>query len=206
VQGAESKAVDSAFAIFRLPRVDGPATAILTLPLRHGGLCLSHSRISEGSAAYLAAAATTHQAMHNGPETFRPFDGPSGTQLRAQWAALHCSAGTLWSPGYQEVSHSTGTITAAQRDFTRQAAQTRAGALPDALTPCRSPSTPARQKGRAHRPAAFSAARAALPQHGSTHSPSPRLSNSRAEKSARSSPPPWHQHAALQCPCHAVQL
>jgi hypothetical protein len=81
VQRAESKAVDSVGAILGLPRVEGPLTAQITLRLRHGGLGLSHTCPAEGSTAYLAAAAITHQAMHHRPEAFRPFDGPSGEQL-----------------------------------------------------------------------------------------------------------------------------
>jgi hypothetical protein len=87
LQRAESKAVDCAFAIFGLPRVDRPVTAQMTLPLRHGGLSLSCTSPAEGSAAYLSAAASTHKAMLNGPEAFQPFNGPSGVQLRTQWAS-----------------------------------------------------------------------------------------------------------------------
>jgi hypothetical protein len=90
---------------------------------------------AEGSAAYLAAAAT-HQAMLTGPEAFRPFDGPSGSQLWTQWASLHDRAGTLWPPEYQEVSpDSLGTIAAAQREFSRHTAQTRADALLESFHP-----------------------------------------------------------------------
>jgi hypothetical protein len=130
VQRAESKAVDGVFAIVGLPRVEGPLTAQITLPLRHGGLGLSHTCPAEGSAAYLSAAAITHQAMRHGPEAFRPFDGPSGEQLRPQWASLHSGAGDLWPPEFQEVSpDSLGTISAAQFEFSRQAAQARADTL-----------------------------------------------------------------------------
>jgi hypothetical protein len=171
MQRAERQGVDSAFAILGLLRVDGPVTAQITLPLRHGGLALSRTSPGEGSAVYVAAAATTHQAMLYGPEAFWPFDGPNGVQLRTKWASLHCRAGALWPPEYQEVSpDSLETIAAAQRKFLRQAAQTRADALWN-------PSTRTRQKGRAHEPAC-STARAAQPRHGWTHFPSPRLSNS----------------------------
>jgi hypothetical protein len=125
VQRAGSQALDCAFAILGLPRVDGPVTAQMTLHLRHGGLGLSCTSPAEGSAAYLAAAATTHQVMLTGPGAFRPFDGPSGAQLRTQWASLHDGAGTLWPPEYQEMSpESLGTIVAAQREFSRHTAQT----------------------------------------------------------------------------------
>jgi hypothetical protein len=134
VQRAESKAVDGVFAILGLPRVEGPLTAQITLPHRHGGLGLSHTCPAEGSAAYLAAAAITHQAMRHGPAAFRPFGGPSGEQLRPQWASLHSGAGDLWPPEFQEVSpDSLGTIAAAQREFSRQAAQACADALSESL-------------------------------------------------------------------------
>jgi hypothetical protein len=112
----------------------------MTLPLRHGGLGLSCTSPAEGSAAYLAAdlaaAATTHQAMLNGPEAFRPFDGPSGAQLRTQWASLHDRAGTLWPPEYREVSpDSLGTLAAALREFSRLTAQSRADALLESFDP-----------------------------------------------------------------------
>jgi hypothetical protein len=84
----------------------------------------------------LAATATTHQAMVNGPEAFRPIDGSSRAQLRSQWASLHDRAGTLWLPEYQEVSpDSLGTIAAAQREFPRHTAQTRADALRKSFDP-----------------------------------------------------------------------
>jgi hypothetical protein len=130
VQRAKSKAVDGVFAILGLPRVEGSLTAQITLPLRHGGLGLSHTCPAEGSAAYLSAVAITHQALRHGPEAFQPFDGPSGEQLWPQWASLHSGAGVLWPPESQEVSpDSLGTIAAAQREFSRQAAQARADAL-----------------------------------------------------------------------------
>jgi hypothetical protein len=92
VQRGESKAVDGVFAILGLPRVEGPLTAQITLPLCHGGLGLSHSCPAEGSAAYLAATAIAHKAMRHGTKAFRPFDVPSGEQLRPQWVSLHSRA------------------------------------------------------------------------------------------------------------------
>jgi hypothetical protein len=77
VQWTESKAVEDDLAILGLPSIDGPETAQITLPLCHGDLSLSRISLAEGSAAYLAAAATTHPSIHNGPEAFRPLDGPS---------------------------------------------------------------------------------------------------------------------------------
>jgi hypothetical protein len=56
------------------------------------------------SAAYLAASAGTHIAMRQGPEAFRPFDGPSGDALRPQWEALHSEGGHLWKPELKEVN------------------------------------------------------------------------------------------------------
>jgi hypothetical protein len=135
LQRAESKAVDCAFAIFGLPRVARPVTAQMTLPFRHGGLSLSCTSPAEGSAAYLSAAASAHKAMLNGPEAFQPFDGPSGVQLRTQWASPHGQPGTLWPPEYQEVSpDSLGSIATAQHKFLWQVAQTRADALQSPVT------------------------------------------------------------------------
>jgi hypothetical protein len=123
-------------AILRLPRVDGPVTAQTTLTLPHGGLRLSCTSPAEGSAAYLAAAATSHKAMLNGPEAFRPFDRPSSVHLRTQWAALHGRPGDLWPPEYQEESpDSLGDIAEAQREFSRRSAQTRAHALLESFGP-----------------------------------------------------------------------
>jgi hypothetical protein len=118
----------------------------MILPLRHGGLGLSCTSPAEGSATYLATTATTYQAMLNGPEAFWPIDGPSSAQLWSQWAFLHERAGTLWPPEYQEVStDSVGTIAAAQREFPRHTAQTRA----DALLRSFDPNTTEGQSGRA---------------------------------------------------------
>jgi hypothetical protein len=54
----------------------------MTLPLCHGAFSICRTSPAEGSAAYLAAAATTHKAMLDGPDAFWPFDRPSGVQLR----------------------------------------------------------------------------------------------------------------------------
>jgi hypothetical protein len=119
----------------------------MTLPLCHGALSLSRTSPAEGSAAYLAAAATTHQAMLNGPDAFWPFDGPRGVQLRALWASRYGWAAILWPPEYQEVSpDSLGTIAAAQREFSRHRAQTRA----DALRASFDANATERQSARAH--------------------------------------------------------
>jgi hypothetical protein len=83
--------VDSAFAISGLLRVDGPVTAQITLPLCHGGLALSRTSPGEGSAVYVAAAATTHQAMLYGPEAFWPFNNP--TACSSGQSGLPCIAG-----------------------------------------------------------------------------------------------------------------
>jgi hypothetical protein len=132
----QSKAVDRVFALLGLPRVDGPLTEQITLPHRHGGLGLSHASPTDGVAAYLAAAATAHRAMHRGPEAFRPFHGPSGDVLRPQWEALHDSAQDLWSPDAREAGpDSLGTIAAAQSAISRRSAQFRANALMDSYDP-----------------------------------------------------------------------
>jgi hypothetical protein len=71
-------------------------------PPRHGGLGLSHTSPTDGVAAYLAAAATAHCAMHRGPEAFRPFHGPSGDVLCTQWETLHTGARDLWRADARE--------------------------------------------------------------------------------------------------------
>jgi hypothetical protein len=127
---AESKAADCAFAIMPQARMDGARTDQLTLPMRHGGLGLAHTGPEEGDAAYLSAVATTQLAMRHGPAEFRPFDGPSGVQLRPQWEILHDKAETLWRPEDQVVSQdSIGTIVEAQRAHCRHSTQARADAL-----------------------------------------------------------------------------
>jgi hypothetical protein len=127
---AESKAVDCAFAIMAQARMDGPPTDQLTLPLRHGGLGLVHTGPEEGDAAYLSAVAPTQLAMRHWPTEFRPFDGPSGAQLRPQWEGLHDKAETLWRPDDRVVSQdSMGTIAEAQRAYCRHSAQACADAL-----------------------------------------------------------------------------
>jgi hypothetical protein len=133
---AESKAVDGVFALLGLPRVDGPLTEQITLPHRHGGLGLSHTSPTDGVATYLAAAATTHHAMHRGPEAFRPFHGPSGDVLRPQWEALHDGARDLWRADVRKAGpDSLGTIAAAQSAISRRSAQFRADALMDSYDP-----------------------------------------------------------------------
>jgi hypothetical protein len=83
------------FAILGFPRVDGPLTEQITLPLRHVGLGLTHIIPAHTKAAYLAAAATTHRVMRKGHETFRALDGPSAGELRLQWEVLHGGADGL---------------------------------------------------------------------------------------------------------------
>jgi hypothetical protein len=73
------------------------------LPLWHGGLGLCTTSDPEGQAAYLAAAASTHDAMQNRPEVFRPFQGPSGQLLQPKRASLHDEAGNLWRQNVREV-------------------------------------------------------------------------------------------------------
>jgi hypothetical protein len=128
--GAEGRKQSSEQCLCRLRPAQGKQAVYCTddPPLCHGGLHLSRTSPPEGSAAYLAAAATTHkETMLNGPETLRSFDEPSGVQLWTQWASLLGRAGTLWPPEYQEVSpNSLETIAAAQRNFSRHRAQTRA--------------------------------------------------------------------------------
>jgi hypothetical protein len=130
VQRAERKAVDCALAIVGQPTADGPLTEQVTLPLRHGGLGLSRTSPALGSAAYLAASAATHIAMRQGPEAFRPFDGPSGDALRPQWEALHSEGGDLWKPELKEVNpERLGHIAGAQGVFARHEATARFDAL-----------------------------------------------------------------------------
>jgi hypothetical protein len=42
--------------------------------------------------------------MLEGPAAFRPFDGPGGVELRAQWEELHGGAGDLWPPEVRDVN------------------------------------------------------------------------------------------------------
>jgi hypothetical protein len=102
----------------------------MTLPLRHGGSGLSCMDPALASTAYLAAAAATHTAIREGPEAFRPFDGPSGALLRPQWEALHEGAGDLWKPELREViPDRLGLIAEAQGTYMRHAAKLRFDAL-----------------------------------------------------------------------------
>jgi hypothetical protein len=64
--------------------------------------------------------------MRHAPIEFRPFDGPSGAQLRSQWEALHDKADTLWRQESRVVSQ--GTIAEAQRAYCQDSAQARAEA------------------------------------------------------------------------------
>jgi hypothetical protein len=116
--------------------VEGPLTAQITLPLRHGGLGLAHTGPAEGRAAYLAAAAATHRAtgmldgMLEGPTAFRPFDGPGGVELRAQWEELHGGAGDLWPPEVRDVNpDNLGVIADAQSTFSRHIAAAKLSSL-----------------------------------------------------------------------------
>jgi hypothetical protein len=60
----------------------------------------------------------------------RPFDGPSGEQLRPRWETLHNTAVGLWPPEDREASPGTmGIIAEAQRALSRHSAQARADAL-----------------------------------------------------------------------------
>jgi hypothetical protein len=130
VQSAENKAVDCAFAIAAHPCTNGPLTDQITLPLRHSGLGFARNSPAEGDAAYLAAAATTQLAMRGGPTLFRPFNEPSGEQLRSLWETLHDTAVGLWPPEDREASPDTmGIIAEAQRALSRHSTQARADAL-----------------------------------------------------------------------------
>jgi hypothetical protein len=63
--------------------------------------------------------------MCEGPETFRPFDGPSGTLLRPQW-----EAGDLWKLEVREVNPDRlGHIAEAQGTYTRHIEKLHSDAL-----------------------------------------------------------------------------
>jgi hypothetical protein len=65
------KAVDCALAIVGHTTAEAHLIDQVTLLLRHGGLGLSRASPALGSSA------AAHIVMRNGPEAFRPFDGPS---------------------------------------------------------------------------------------------------------------------------------
>jgi hypothetical protein len=126
VHQAERKAVACALAIAGHTTEEGPLTDQVTLPFRHGGLGLSRASPALGRAAYLAASAAAHIAMHGGPEAF----WPSGEVLRPQWEALHSEAGDLWKPELKEViPERLGHIAEAQGVFARHEAQSHFDAL-----------------------------------------------------------------------------
>jgi hypothetical protein len=83
VHQAERKAVAGALAIAG-HTTEGALTDQVTFPLRHGGLGLSRTSPALGRAAYLAASAAAHIAMHGG-----------GKVLWPQWEGLHSEAGDL---------------------------------------------------------------------------------------------------------------
>jgi hypothetical protein len=119
-----------AFALLGKARNEGVLTEQVTLPLRHGALGLHNTNEPEGQAVHSAAAAATHDAMRNGPDVFRPFQGPRGQQIQPRWAALPDGAADFWRQEVQEVDESSiGTIRAVQRDCSRHASEDRATAL-----------------------------------------------------------------------------
>jgi hypothetical protein len=64
--------------------------------------------------------------MRQGPEAFRPFDGPNGEGLRPQWEAHNSEGGHLWKPELKEVNpERLGHITGAQGVFTGHEAKAR---------------------------------------------------------------------------------
>jgi hypothetical protein len=108
-----SKAVDGVFAILGLPSAEGPPTAQITLSIRHGGLGLSHTCPAEGSAAYLSAAASIHQAMCNGPKPSGLLICQAENSFRSGHPSGHPCTAVPELCGYQEVSPSSlGTIAA----------------------------------------------------------------------------------------------
>jgi hypothetical protein len=61
---------------------------------------------------------------------FRPFDGPGGVELRAQWEALHDGAGDLWPPEVRDVNpDNLGVIADAQSTHSRHTATAKFTAL-----------------------------------------------------------------------------
>jgi hypothetical protein len=68
--------------------------------------------------------------MLEGPVAFRPFDGPGGVELRAQWEALHDGAGDLWLPEVRDVNpDNLGVIADAQSTYSRHTATAKFTAL-----------------------------------------------------------------------------
>jgi hypothetical protein len=169
VHQADHKAVACALTIAGHTTEEDPLTDQVSHPLRHGGLGLSRTSPALGRAAYLAASATAHIAMHGGPEAFRPFDGPSGEGLRPQWEALHSKAGDLWKLELKEVNpERLGHIAEAQVVFGPHEVQARFDALHASYDANRC---------REKRARACLSAPAAPPRPGSTRSPALGLLN-----------------------------
>ena len=94
VQKVEQAALHAAAEMFCLPRTGPdasfPASALkqLAAPIRHGGFGLLTASEEAAHAAYLSGAAVAQLVMAEGPQGFRPFDGPSAPALRQRWANL----------------------------------------------------------------------------------------------------------------------
>jgi hypothetical protein len=189
VHKAESCALNSAFSIMRCPSEDTPATKQIALPLGHGGLELQCTCVSEGCAAYLAAAARAQIAKDQQPftlsaalvGTFSNLCGPCcATRLR----------------GYGALTPSRSPARALGQSPTLKGSSVHTP-LPIALTPSYKPLMPPPPMASA-RARSYSAIPADRHQLGSTPCPSPELSSSKVASSHSLAASPGYQCDACQ--------
>jgi hypothetical protein len=131
IQRAEAKAEEAAYQIMERPQQGGTCATQMTLPLRHAGMGIRVTSELEARAGVLAAAAVTETAMREGPQRYRPLDGPNAPGFTLDWQALHAAASTLWPPEALEVNAANidKFMPSAQRDFSRFTAQGRSDAM-----------------------------------------------------------------------------
>ena len=103
----EQAVLAAAAGLFKLPGghgaagmafASGPHLDQLLLPIRHGGFGLRATTEVEAQAAFLSGAASAQLVLADGPQQFRPFDGPSSAYLLAIWQQVFdaCATSCGW--------------------------------------------------------------------------------------------------------------
>ena len=100
----EQAVLTAAAGIFRLPVGQGPSGAApasgpevgqLALPIRHGGFGLRATSELEATAAFLSGAASAQLLLTEGPQQFRPLEGPDAASLRGHWQRVFDDCATV---------------------------------------------------------------------------------------------------------------
>lgn len=106
-----------------LPFREHTAERQLFLPMRYGGLGFRRLSLDEHVAAGLASNALAQSAMAQGPQQFRPLDGPGRPHAQAIWARVRELVPAISDHADVSDAHAGGSLASAQRDLSEALSQ-----------------------------------------------------------------------------------